>query len=434
MALTDAPSRAMAAMNHSPTPKTIAPSKAQSSFTTSACPPTSEPPRLSSARTRRKRKNECSPGWRSAAVFLALVFFFCAPGAFAQGAPPGPQTPEPGVQPEQPPPGAQKIRVRVNEIIAPVTVLNRSGEMVFDLTQKDFRVFDNGAPQKIDHFDLGGDALSVVLAVETSSRIEPLLPAVRQTGIVFSQTVMARTAEAAVIRFDDAVNLLEPFTTDKDRVQAAIDTLRMGTSGTLLYDAMAKGIALLAERPAARRRILVVLAEAQDTGSESKLGEVLRQAQLANVTIYSVGLSTTAAAFRSKPNPPPPTQIGPPGTFPVPTPNGMPQTPDIEREMQQGVDLLALAEWLVKTGMNALGPNSLAVASKATGGLHLNTMKDRSIEKAIDAIGGELHAQYTLSYRPEGDEVSGYHEIKVEVHRPDVTVRTRPGYYLPPPN
>ena len=196
--------------------------------------------------------------------------------------------------------------MRVNEVIAPVTVLDRSGEMVFDLTQKDFRVFDNGAEQKIEHFDLGGEPLSVVLAVETSSRIEPLLPAVRQTGIVFSQTVMARTAEAAVIGFDDAVDVLEPFTTDPDRVQNAIEQLRMGTSGTLLYDAMARGVSLLDERPPARRRILVVLAEAQDTGSESKLGEVLRQAQLANVTIYSIGLSTTAAALRSKPNPAPP--------------------------------------------------------------------------------------------------------------------------------
>jgi VWFA-related protein len=368
------------------------------------------------------------------AALLGFVLLVCVSGAFAQGAPPGPLAPEPGVQPEKPPPGAQKpsIHVRVNEVIAPVTVLDRSGEMVSDLAQKDFRVFDNGAEQKIEHFDLGGEALSVVLAVETSSRIEPLLPAVRQTGIVFSQTVVARTAEAAVIGFDDTVDVLEPFTKDRDRVQGAINQLRMGTSGTLLYDAMARGISLLGELPAGRRRILVVLAEAQDTGSESKLGEVMRQAQLANVTIYSIGLSTTAAALRSKPNPAPPRQIGPPGTFPVPTPNGMPQTPDVEREMQQSVDLLALAEWLVKTGMNALGPNSLAVASKATGGLHLNTMKDRSIEKAIDEIGGELHAQYTLGYRPAGDEVSGYHEIKVEVHRPGVTVRTRPGYYIPP--
>ena len=82
-----------------------------------------------------------------------------------------------------------------------MTVRDRTGEMVFNLAQKDFHIYDNGVEQKIEHFDLGGDPLSVVFVVETSSHIEALLPAVRQTGIVFSQTVMAQTAEAAVIGF-----------------------------------------------------------------------------------------------------------------------------------------------------------------------------------------------------------------------------------------
>jgi hypothetical protein len=51
----------------------------------------------------------------------------------------------------------------------------------------------------------------------------------------------------------------------------------------------------------------------------------------------------------------------------------------------------------------------------------------------MDEIGGELHAQYTLGYRPPGDEPSGFHEIRVTVDRPGVKLRTRPGYYLPPP-
>jgi len=95
-------------------------------------------------------------------------------------------------------------------------------------------------------------------------------------------------------------------------------------------------------------------------------------------------------------------------------------------------DLLALAIWLVKTGKNALTPNSLAVASKATGGLHMNPVRDRSIEKGMDAIGGELHAQYTISYQPSGEDPEGYHEINVLVDRPNVTVRARPGYYIAP--
>jgi VWFA-related protein len=377
-----------------------------------------------------------------AAVVLVLLgaaaAVWLAPGARGQGAPPGPIQLEPGATPEKMPTAEQQkraIRVRTEEVTAPVTVRDRMGEMIFDLTKKDFHIYDNGVEQTIDHFDLGGDPLSVVLVVETSSHIEALLPAVRRTGIVFSQTVMAKTAEAAVLGFDDTVNMLEKFTTDPEQVQSTINHLKMGASGVRLYDAMARGVRLLEERPAGRRRILVVMSEAQDSDSQSKLGEVLRSAQLANVAIYSIGLSTTSAELRAKPSEHGPAPIGPPGTFPVPVPAGQAQVPSVEQQMQQpgGANLLALVVWLVKTGKNALGPNSLAVASQATGGLHESPKKDRSIQKAMDAIGGELHAQYTLGYRTSGREVSGYHEIKVTVSRPDVTVRTRPGYYIAPP-
>jgi len=83
-----------------------------------------------------------------------------------------------------------------------VTARDRDGELVLNLEQKDFHVFDNGAEQTIDHFDLGGDPLAIALLVETSSRVEALLPAVRQSGIVFTQTVMGRTADAAVLSYD----------------------------------------------------------------------------------------------------------------------------------------------------------------------------------------------------------------------------------------
>jgi len=372
-----------------------------------------------------------------ALVGLAFALSLLAGPVWPQGAPPGPIIPKPGVEPEPMPPAEElkhTIRVRVNEVTAPVTVRDRNGEMILSLTKNDFHVFDNGAEQKIDHFDLGGDPLSVVLVVETSSRVEPMLPAIRKTGIIFTETVMALTSEAAILGFDDTVDLLQKFTTDPDSIQATINHLRTGTAGTRLYDAMARGISLLEEQPTVRRRIMVVVAEAQDRGSENKLGGVLRQAQLANVTIYSIGLSTTMADLRAEPSQENPPSVGPPGTYPVPTPNGQPQTPQLEQEMQGNMDLLQLAIWLVKTGKNALGPNSLEIASKATGGLHVNTMRDRSIETAMDSIGGELHAQYTLGYSPPGDEPSGYHEIKIVVDRPSVTVRTRPCYYIPPPS
>lgn len=349
-----------------------------------------------------------TPKSAAAALSLALAVLFAGWPARGQQAPAGPLHPKPGTQPEPMPPAEQlkhAIRVRVNEVTAPVTVRDPKGEMVFDLKQENFRVYDNGAEQKIDHFDMGGDPLSIVLVVEASSHIAPMFPSVKHAGIVFTETVMALTSEAAVISYDSTVDLCQKFTTDPESVQYAIEHMPLGVNDSLLYDAMAKGIAMLRERPAVRRRIMVVVGESQDTGSENRLGEVLRQAQLENVTIYSIGLSTAMADLRAKPD-----------------------------HVNEYPDLMALAVWLVKTGKNALGTNSLAVASRATGGLHVATMKDRSIEKAIDEIGGELHAQYTIGYRPVGRDPEGYHEIKVVVDRPDVSVRTRPGYYIAPPS
>jgi VWFA-related protein len=366
-------------------------------------------------------------------TFLTLVAL--VPAARSQEAPPGPIHTKPGVEPEKPTAEEAKrtIRVRVNEVTAPVTVRNAGGEMILDLAKESFHIFDNGVEQTIEHFDLGANSLSIVLAVETSSHIEPMFPAVKQTGLVFTETVMAQTSEVAIVGYDDDVNLLRKFTTDPEDVEDVIKNLTMGTSGTRLYDAMSRAISMLEKRPAAQRRILVVIGEAQDSGSESRLGEVLRQAQLANVTIYAIGLSTAMAELRKKQDPVD-HSLGPPGTYPLPTPNGQPPTPGLERQVANPpIDYLALAIWLVKTGKNAVGPNSLAIASKATGGMFLNAKRDSTIQKAVDEIGGEIHAQYSLGYRPPPGVASGYHEIKVTVDRAGVSVRTRPGYYLPPP-
>jgi VWFA-related protein len=325
------------------------------------------------------------------------------------------------VVPEQAPPPKNPIRVQANEVVAPVIVTDKNGEMILSLKQKDFHIFDDGVEKPIDNFGLGGQPLSIVLLLENSARIAALLPAIRKSGVIFAQPVLGETAEAAALEYDDQTRTLVKFTTNPDPLEAAINTLEVGNDGAMLYDAMQRGISLLEERSQDRRRVLLVVGEGQDTGSVSTLGEVLRRAQVANVTIYSVGLSTNSALWRSKPQ-----NDGP---YMPPLPTGDERQDQMNRQMQSGGDLLALAVLLLETGKNAIGPNSLAVASKATGGLHLGTLRDRPIEKAMDQIGGELHAQYTIGYRPPDDKPFGYHEIKVTVNRPDVVVRTRPGYY-----
>jgi VWFA-related protein len=362
---------------------------------------------------------------------LAVLLLWITAGLAQAQAPPGPISPPAG-RPSQPPPPERQIRVQVELVSTPVTVRDRAGELVLNLEQKDFHIYDQGVEQTIDHFDLGGDPLSVIILLESSSRVEPLLPAVRRTGILFSQALMAQTGEAAVVTFDDFIDVRQTLTRDGDAVQKAVNNLRMGTSGAVLYDALSKAVGLLKNRPKERRRVIIAMAEAADTGSETRLGEVLRDAQLNNVTIYSVGLSTTAAELRAKSKGPPPSPF-PPGTFPRPGIPGQPQTPTTEQQRQGSVDFLALAIWLVQHAQHAVKDNPLEIAVAGTGGMHVPVFRDTAMEKAIDQIAAELHAQYTVTYRPASVPSSGFHEIKVKVGRSGLSVRARPGYYLEPP-
>jgi VWFA-related protein len=367
------------------------------------------------------------------ATFLAAV----AVPPFSAQSPSGPITPQPGAAIQQAPPGP-KIGVRVALVNTPVTVRDAKGQMVDNLDAKDFRITDNGVAQRITHFDLGGDALSLVILVETSSRIAPMFPQVRKAGIVLTEAVMAANGEAAVIGFNDSVDKLQDFTSNHDKIQNAFDKLQQGTSGSKLYDAMAVGVEMLSGRPLptadvpGRRRIMLILSEATDSGSDTRFGAALRQAQLSNVTIYSVGLSTTRAELQAEPkdNTPHPT---PPGTFGLPPQPGTVQTPETENARYGSGNLMDAVVWAVQHVKDKMTGNPLELATAGTGGAHLATFKDRSLEKAIDEIGGELHSQYSVSYTPTGTNDAGYHEIKVTVAKNGLRVRARPGYYVAPP-
>lgn len=340
-----------------------------------------------------------------------------------------------GVPIQQPP----KIKVQSLLVNAPVTVQNGKGELVDSLEAKDFRVLDNGIEQKIAHFELGGDAVSMVVVVETSDRVEALLPEVRRNGILLTQTVMGPNGEGAVIGFNDEVKKLQDFTSSADAIESTMARLKVGTSGAKLYDAMDLGVEMLSGRRQATatepglRRVLLVIAESDDDGSKERLGAVLRRAQLQNVTIYGVGLSSTRAALQKKPEYKRPPNPAPDGTFGLPAPPGTMQTPTTENQRYGTIDLLALAAWAVQHVKDKVAGSGLQVACAGTGGAHIATWKDRSVENAIDKIGAELHSQYVLTYTPTGTDVGGYHEIKVEVDQPGVKVRSRPGYYLAEP-
>jgi len=323
-----------------------------------------------------------------------------------------------------------KIRVHTEEVIAPVTVLDKQGAPVLDLTQKDFHVFDNGVEQTIDHWDMGGDPLAVALVIETSSHIAMMAPVIRGMGSIFTETVMALNGEAAVITYDSTVDVRQAFTHDHDDVQQAIAQVKFEAPEMRLYDAMAEAVEQLKTRPANYRRVMLIVGESQDIASDAKLGLVLRDAQLANIAIYAVGPSSSTADLRFGEKSPSRGIKYPPGVFSGPTRPGALPIPENGGAPGGSFDPFPVAIWLITRGTNEIKNHQLAVAAAATGGVHYRALRDRTVRTALDQIGSELHAQYIIGYAPPADRTAGFHEIKVTVARPNVTVRTRLGYFV----
>ena|SRR5438045_950051 len=353
------------------------------------------------------------------------------------------QTPSTPIAQESSTPGPaqeSRIRRRVLFVNVPVTVMNAKGELVSDLDAKDFLVTDNGIPQKIAYLDLGPNPLLAVILVETSSRIEPLLPEMRKTGILFADALMGPDDEAAVVGFNESVDNLADFTTNHDVILNTINNLKCGTERSKLFDAMATGVNILSSRlqqqsladSQERRPVIVVMSEATDVGSDGRLNAVLRRAQLYNIAVYSVGIPTTLAQLEA-PAKDVRHQITPEGIFPQP---GMPGTVQIQptEDIRYGYgNLMNFNLWALKNVKDQITGHALKIAAAQTGGRHIATFGPTTMQKAVDEIGAELHAQYSLIYEPKGTNKTGYHKIRVYVKRHDLKVRARPGYYIAPP-
>jgi VWFA-related protein len=379
-----------------------------------------------------------------AKIALALAgLSLAATPVFAQSgsAPAAPAPEAPAQAAPTPPPAAKQapgtIVLQTQEVTTPVTVKDSRGQLVLDLTDRNFKVYDNNVEQTIDSVDQGGDPISAVLVFETSTRIAALLPAIQKSGILFTQDVLGPTGDAAVLGYNDTVDHLLGFTSDRDQIEKTVKNLAPGTSGVKLYDALGEALHMLLARPDTRRRVIIVLGEALDTGSESKLGVILRNAQAANITIFTVGLSSTAATSRAGAKSGAPPSATPTGIIGGPTVPGEAATPEMQvagGNVGGGdANLMNVVTWAVTHAVATVKERPLEVATAATGGLYQSTFRDHSVEDAIDEIGAELHGQYILSYRPSSSAQYGYHQIEVRVTRPNLTVRARPGYYLTAP-
>jgi VWFA-related protein len=318
----------------------------------------------------------------------------------------------------------------VQNIVAPVLVTDRAGNIVDGLQGSQFHLYDNGVEQNI-RVETSYMPISLVVAIEKSQRVEAVLPQLKKLGILLTQ-ITGKSGEAAVIQFDCRVVTPVDFTTDNDKIKVAIENLKPGCNGTRLDDAVEEGVNMLRKRPPTNRRVLLLVSETRDDGSQSHLKEVLANALLANVEVDVVDISQLMVRLNQKQDQPYPRADIDVSNQNLPM--GIPSTPT-SAEQNFGLSNRAqfvplLKEIFIDTKAIFVKDHSTQLAN-ATGGSQFIFYRQRGLEEAIQKISQNLHSQYLVAYAPSNGGEGGFHTINVTIDRePNYTAHTRPGYYV----
>jgi VWFA-related protein len=324
--------------------------------------------------------------------------------------------------------------ITTRRVVVPTTVLDPDGHgYVTGLTARNFELYDNNQPQKVDA-ELIEQPLSVVLAIQANSEVEEFLPKLRRSAGLVHGLVTGVDGEVAVLAFDHRMMQLQDFTTDPDKLDDAMQHLRAGSSSAAIVDAVLESDRMLKthDPQGKRRRVIIFISRDVNKGSQAKMPETIRQLQFDNVTIYFVDISKALSAFLKKPDYPRPANGGIPAeAMPAPIAGG--GGPQTQTSVVQQMDGNALngVEPILRSIHDLFKKTPAQAFTYFTGGRVYNFASERGLEKAVEDVGLDLNSQYVLSYTPTKDTSSepGFHNIRVTVDRPGLQIRTRVGYW-----
>jgi VWFA-related protein len=366
------------------------------------------------------------------------------------------------------------VSIDVKVVVLPVTVRDKHGEIVRNLTKDDFELQQDSRPQTIRYFTQETDLpLTLGLLVDTSMSQRNVLDQERSASKTFLDEMVTNKDRAFVVHFDREVELLQELTADHGKLESALQLLQTPSesretsaggdqdgsagpsrrrSGTLLYDAIFLASDELMKKQTGRKAI-VVLSDGVDRGSKESLGSAIEAAQRADTMVYSVYFASKEHGEGDNPfghrggmggQDPNDYPGGYPGRYPGGRypgggypgggypgggypgggypgggypgggyPGGYPPGGGPGGSREPHID----------------GRKMLEQISRETGGRLFEVSKKETIDAIYKEIAEELRTQYMMGYTPEKSDVEGFHTITLTAKRKDLTVQTRTGYY-----
>ncbi len=321
-----------------------------------------------------------------------------------------------------------KMSVAVNFVQVPVRVKDASGKLVSGLTSNDFKVYEDGVLQQLKFFTADAFPLSAAIVIDTDlpsstmKKVDESLPALIGA---FSEV-----DEVALYRYGHTVQQISGFAGAASVSTASVNRIKRpgrqggppmtggpfgggpsinghsvndpnangGKAGDVqtppreyyvLNDAILRAAQDLSKRDKTRRRIIFVISDGREQGSNAGYDEVKRILLANDISVYGVGVDTAAIPIYDKAN-----RIRVPG---------------------------------FGTG------NILPRYVSDTAGDMMAEFDRQGIEQAYAKISDTARNQYTLGYTTQATKSSAFRSIDVRVLRPNLNVVAKEGYYPLPP-
>lgn len=281
----------------------------------------------------------------------------------------------------------EEVSINLQQFYVTVT---RGGRRVLDLSQTDFKIFDDKVEQDLVTFARGDIPFTAVVMVDSSVSMkgEKLRSAMQGAGTFF--TGMQDLDEGRLLVFSDRILHSTPFTTFKEVLSAGLGLVE-ARGGTALNDHLYLSLKQLQQRQG--RRVVVLLSDGVDSHSVLSMQDVLAEARRSQALIYWLQLPYRKAGSEDRHQLP---------NLTTPWRSNKVYQEEFER----------LRSCISESGGRIFLLSSIA-----------------DIAPTFQEILQELREQYVLGYYPKATRKDGsWHEVKVRVRGSDLDARSRGGY------
>jgi VWFA-related protein len=304
-------------------------------------------------------------------------------------------------------------------VVVPTLVERASGELIPNLQANDFVLTDNGIPQKVSLEQVERQPVAVVVLLQIGGAAQRQIPNYKGLPAMLDHATAGSPRQLAMVTFDSEPEEASDFTASVDDLKEDLTHPRWGNSHAAILDAVNYGIDLLDKQPAGTRKVLLLVSQTYDDGSNAKAEDILHRLGETNTLICSLTFSPEKQWLKDQ------------------LTGAQERTENPPYEFSPGImlDHTINLDGPFRILMRSMKQDTAEEIAKLSGGESLPFGNQADADRQLSLLANHLPNRYTLTFRPSSNQ-PGLHTIRVQVlHQPQpVTVKARESYWATGPN